>query len=208
MIRAILFDLDGILVDFADAHFQALNRALQEVCGRPVLPKDRNLYEGLSTRQKLVIMVAEGRIDAGSEDAIHRIKQENTVKLSAEQVAPDPVKTAMCRMLGGYKLGCVSNCVRASVDALLTGASLMRWMQVTVSNEDVTNPKPAPDPYLLACLRLDVRPSEALAVEDHQRGVRSAEEAGCHVVMMQYENVNLVRVKAALDGLKETRCFR
>lgn len=209
MIRAILFDLDGVLVDAADLHFEALNRALQEVCGRPVAPEDRNLYEGLSTRQKLAMMVTEGRIAAGTEDAIYRLKQERTIIMVWGGVEPDPIKQAMCRYLkGGYLLGCVSNCVRASVDALLAASNLMRWMKVTVSNEDVTNPKPAPDPYLLACLRLGVRPSEALAVEDHERGIHSAESAGCHVLALQYANVNLLHVKAALDGFKETRCFR
>lgn len=209
MIRAILFDLDGVLVDAADCHFLALNRALQEVCGRPVLPKDRDLYEGLSTRQKLAMMVKEGRISAGTEDAVYRLKQEHTVKLVAERVEPDPVKRTMCRLLSGYKLGCVSNCVRASVDALLSGAGLTRWMQVTVSNEDVERPKPAPDPYALACRKLGVRPDEAIAVEDHERGIQSAEAAGCHTLQVKgYGQVTLVRVKTAIDALKEGRPCR
>ena len=207
-IRAVLFDLDGILVDFADYHFQALNQALQEVCGRPVLPEDRGLYEGLSTRQKLVMMIDNGRIAAGTEHAIYRLKQEHTARLAAEQVKPDPSKTIMCRSLSGYKLGCVSNCVRDSVDALLHGAGLMKWMQVTISNEDVINPKPEPDPYVLACQRLGISPAEAMAVEDHERGVISAEAAGCHVLQIDdYKKVTVFRVQDTVDELnRKARC--
>ena len=180
MIRAVLFDLDGVLVDFADFHFQALNIALQEVCGKPVLPSERGYYEGLSTRQKLALMVSEWRIPAGTEDAIYRLKQVHTMRLAEERVQPDPAKIVMCRRLEMHvaKLACVSNCVRASVEALLAKADLRRFMEIAVSNEDVKNPKPAPDPYLLACRWLDVEPYETLVVEDHERGVQSATAAG------------------------------
>lgn len=204
MIRAVLFDLDGILVDFAGCHFEALNHALREVCGRPVAPEDRGAYEGLSTRQKLALMVEDGRIARGSEDTIYRLKQGHTMLLAEENVNPSIVKAVMCMRLRRQDilLGCVSNCIRASVEMLLTRALLLYNMKTTVSNEDVEHPKPAPDPYLLACQRLGVEPHEALAVEDHERGVRSAEAAGCHVVQLEYEQVNYETVRKALDELK------
>jgi len=206
MIRAILFDLDGILIDFCDCHFEALNLALQEVCGKPVLPSERGCYEGLSTRQKLAMMVSELRIPAGTEDTIYRLKQAHTMRLAEERVEPDPIKVALCgRLKFAYRLACVSNCVRASVETLLKKSDLRRFMETTVSNEDVKNPKPAPDPYLLACRRLDVEPHETLAVEDHERGVQSATAAGCHVVQLDYETVNYRMVAQALDGLKKPK---
>ena len=206
MIRAILFDLDGVLVSFADCHYEALNLALQEVCGKPVLPSERGYFEGLSTRQKLALMVSEWRIPAGAEDAIYRLKQTHTMRLAEERVEPDPIKVAMCgRLKCAYRLACVSNCVQASVETLLARADLRRFMEITVSNEDVKNPKPAPAPYLLACQWLDVEPHETLAVEDHERGVQSAIAAGCHVVQLDYERVNYRIVMQALGGLKKPK---
>ena len=95
-----------------------------------------------------------------------------------------------------------------SVEALLAKADLRRFMEITVSNEDVKNPKPAPDPYLLACRWLDVEPHETLVVEDHDRGVQSAIAAGCHVVQLGYQKVNYLMVKQTLDGLAEPKRVR
>ena len=205
VIRAILFDLDGVLVSFADCHYEALNLALQEVCGLPVAPQERGIFEGLSTRQKLAMMVAMGQIPSGTEDAIYRLKQAHTMRLAEERVESDPVKILMCRRLGMHvsNLACVSNCIRASVEVLLTKAGLRQFMEITVSNEDVVHPKPAPDPYLLACQRLHVDPRETLAVEDHDRGVQSAQDAGCHVVQLEYERVNYLMITRALDGIRK-----
>ena len=205
VIRAILFDLDGVLVDFADYHFEALNLALDEVCDRPVLFSERDNYEGLSTRQKLACMVEEGRVKAGTEENIYRLKQGYTMAMAARRVRLEPAKVLMCRRLRKEvgKIGCVSNCIRASVDALLKAAGLLEFMAVTVSNEDVTHPKPSPDPYLLAASLLGLSPSHCLAVEDHERGVQSATAAGCRVVQMQYEHVNLIGVKRALKAVQE-----
>jgi len=72
-------------------------------------------------------------------------------------------------------------------------------MTDTVSNEDVVSPKPSPDPYLLACRRLNVRPCEALAVEDHERGVQSATDAGCHVAQLVYQKVNYLTIRKIID---------
>ena len=209
MIRAVLFDLDGVLADAADCHFEALNLALEEVSGISVFPEERDVYEGMSTRQKLVRIVEHGRLPPGTEEAVYRLKQAHTVRLVEERIEPDPVKMMTCRMLrgDGQKLACVSNCIRASVDALLRLSDLARFMDVTVSNEDVEHPKPAPDPYLLACRLLSVTPSEALAVEDHERGVQSAIAAGCHHVQLEYQGVNYFRVKKAIDGLTKPRRF-
>ena len=210
MIRAILFDLDGVLVPAADSHFEALNLALQEVCGRPVLPNERDAYEGLSTRQKLAQMVQSGRIPSGSEDAIYRLKQAHTMRFAEGRIEPDPVKQVMCGRLRiqGYKLACVSNCIRDSVEALLRLSGLRRSMEITVSNEDVARPKPSADPYLLACQWLSVIPEEAMVVEDHERGVAAASAAGCYFVQLEYSEVYYLRVKKALDELKEKETRR
>ena len=204
VIRAILFDLDGVLVDFADYHFEALNDALRQHGFPVVKTEERERYEGLSTRQKLTMMVEQKRVKAGSEEAVYAAKQLCTMRLAESRVTPERSKILMCRLLRStLTLGCVSNCVRASVDVLLKAAGLLEFMAVTVSNEDVTHPKPSPDPYLLAASLLGLSPSHCLAVEDHERGVQSATAAGCRVVQMQYEHVNLIGVKRALKAVQE-----
>ena len=126
MIRAVLFDLDGVLVEFAGSHFEALNIALQEICGRPVGLEERERFEGLSTRQKLSMMIAEGRISGEAQaQEVYRLKQEHTMRLVSVRVEPDREKVMMCRALAeSLMLACVSNCVRASVDVLLHRAGL------------------------------------------------------------------------------------
>lgn len=202
-IKAVLFDLDGILVDYADSHFHAFNRALREVNAKPVCPDERDTYEGLSTRQKLASMVEAQRLDEGLQQQVYDLKQRYTVELAAEQLVPDRVKTYMVKRLRREVgcVGCVSNCIRASVDLLLSVSALRSFMHVTVSNEDAERPKPYPDPYRLACERLGLAPGSVMAVEDHDRGVTAAREAGCHVVQLTYQTANYMMVARAI---KET----
>lgn len=198
MIKAIFFDLDGVLVDFCDLHYHALNTALFNVC-KIKIPYNEHLtaFDGLSTRQKLIKLQDQGRIEARHIPAIRAEKQAATIVAIKEQVKPDPVKIALCRGLEreGFILCCVSNCVLDSVYAFLAGAGIMDYFYCTVSNESVNNPKPAPDPYLQALEACGVKTTEVLAFEDNVRGVTSAQAANVPVIQITYSKVNLSTIR-------------
>jgi beta-phosphoglucomutase len=200
MIKAIFFDLDGILVDLCDLHFETLNLALQEVVGFELSYSEHiTVFDGLSTRQKLEKLVEVGRVENSTSvlDCIYGEKQLLTQQYIKEQTKPDPTKIEMCRYLrrDGYRLACVSNCIEASVYSFLECAQLITYFDFYVSNEDVAHPKPHPDPYLLALEKGSWKPYEALAVEDNVRGCASARSAQVPVVKLFYPQVNYLTVK-------------
>jgi len=121
------------------------------------------------------------------------------------QVKPDPVKVPLCRGLSrmGLLLCCVSNCVQNSVYEFLLAADLMQYFHFTVSNSEVKQPKPAPEPYLLALRKCSLNATEVLAVEDHIRGVASAKAAGVPVVQLCYEKVNLPTIRRFIQERKQ-----
>jgi HAD superfamily hydrolase (TIGR01509 family) len=206
VIRAIFFDLDGVLVDFADLHYEALNRAVEE-CGFPGIGRPEHLavFNGLPTKAKLRLLEREGRIEAIRSTEIEALKQKYTVELAGAHVRPDPVKVEMCRELAKeYILVVVSNCVGASVTMLMSLAGLSQFFYGAISNQDVEHAKPAPDPYLLAMGRLashlitDKR--EVLVIEDNEKGVRSAQAAGLEVVQLQYPYITLEVMRAVIKA--------
>ncbi len=208
MIRAIFFDLDGSIVDCADLHYEALNRALKE-SDFPTIGRTEHdtTFNGLSTRAKLTLLQTEYRSVISGQDAIERVfvlKQRYTAELAKEHVRPDQVKVEMFRGLAkGYKLAVVSNCIRVSVEMILGLAGLNWYTSFYVSNQDVVRCKPAPDPYLLAVEKMSERigtlkPTEVLVIEDNEKGVQSAQAAGLEVVQLQYPYITLGVMRAVI----------
>jgi beta-phosphoglucomutase len=199
MIRAAMFDLDGILVDATALHFDALNLALNEA-GTIILPDERQMFEGLPTRDKLVRLVDMGRLEHSSAQQVYRRKQELTQEITDATIGPDPDKVEMCIALSKrMPLVCVSNCIRASVDMLLGRSCILQFFAHTVSNEDVVRAKPAPEPYLKALGLLNMKASEVIAFEDHPRGVESATAAGIKCIKLDYEHVHLTAITAVME---------
>lgn len=203
--KAILFDLDGILVNACEIHYEALNMALQEVSGTQIDRKDHEMtYNGLSTHQKLSRLVRVKCIDADDQDRIYQAKQKHTLKAAREVIKPDDRVEMLHTLSKDYRIGCVSNCIRKSVDLLLRLANLDDFIVVSVSNEDVDCPKPSPEPYQIAIrefhqLGFNFPASEFIAVEDNLRGVQSAGSAGLRVLQYkEYGEMTLSHLQANL----------
>jgi HAD superfamily hydrolase (TIGR01509 family) len=98
-----------------------------------------------------------------------------------------------------------SNSIRATVEAMMHRAHLSKYLDVTLSNEDVERPKPAPDIYIAAMLKLGVSPSETLIVEDNEHGLQAARASGAHVLVVRDVNdVNLANIDRRIEvALKE-----
>ena len=181
---AVLFDVDGVLVDAADWHFEALNLAL-EPFGATI---SHDLHEtellGLPTRVKLARLVADGTIDNRIVEAVLEARQRHVMSIIRERCRPDPQKIEMLKTLRGLKirLAAVSNAVRVTVLEMLDRAQLTEHLDVILSSEDVSQPKPNPEPYVSSMRLLRVQPQHCLAVEDGTLGVQAASAAGIRVL--------------------------
>ena len=97
MIKCVLFDLDGVLVDACEWHYEALNLALQEVAGIMIERSEHeSTFNGLPTKTKLNILTDQGRLDASDHDAVWSKKQDSTeeviMRSAYERGGPDEVK--------------------------------------------------------------------------------------------------------------------
>src|SRR5208282_5472177 len=206
MIKAIFFDLDGVLADMCDNHYQSLNRALKEVCGYEISYDEHVVfYNGISTNAKLKILENRGLIDEKDWKRIWELKQKYTFEY-IDNLKPDKVKIELCHnlMLGGYVLACVSNSIRESIEKMLTRLDIREYFRYIFANEDFGEKhKPDPYPYLLAMEKTGFTKDEVLIVEDSPKGILSGQRSGARVWEVRDQNdVSLVGVTNKLFELE------
>lgn len=186
-IRAVVFDMDGVLIDATDWHFEAFNRALG-LFGMEIDREDHlNVYNGLPTRAKLEILSEERGLPRSLHPFLNEMKQRYTVELIHSRCKPSFThRYALSRLVkAGYVLGVASNSIRGTVELMMDKAELTRYLSVVVAASDVAQGKPDPAIYLAAIDRLGFEASEVLVIEDNNHGVLAAEAAGCHVLLVR-----------------------
>jgi HAD superfamily hydrolase (TIGR01509 family) len=180
MIRAIVFDMDGVLVDARQWHFEALNRALQ-LFGYEISPADhKTTFDGLPTRVKLEKLMEKRGLPRGLSPFIAELKQIYTLEIIQQNCRPNfSHEYALSHLKAdGYRIAVASNSIRETVDTMMHRTWLCGHLDLTLSNEDVTAAKPDPEIYLLAAERLGVTPAECLVLEDNHNGIAAARAAG------------------------------
>jgi len=182
-IKGICFDLDGVLVDAADWHKEALNKTL-ELRGYNSIGNEEHetIFNGLSTYRKFEMLSGLGRLP--NDSAIHKQmyieKQLYTVEIIKKRCKPiqrviDTVKSANDWV--SQNIAVVTNCSRATAELMLRQANLLHMFLFLVTNEDVGGKiKPHPWPYLKAKekLALGSEFKNILAIDDTNKGIRSA----------------------------------
>ena len=184
MNKSIIFDMDGVLIDARDWHYEALNQALQ-VFGLEISYEEHlEKFNGLSTRQKLEIISKNNLLPVELHQVISNTKQDRTLRIAAEKCFPVAQHLILFDLLRykGYKIGVYTNSIRQSAEIMLEYAGLLNKIDVLITNQDVQAPKPNPEGYLLACNRLQVLPEDTFVVEDGEYGILAAESAGCKVI--------------------------
>lgn len=171
--QAVLFDLDGVLVDACEWHYEALNQALVE-SGYPAISREDHVstYNGLPTRMKLQMLgVPEKKLGF-----VEAQKQTITLDIIGRNAKMMPEKAEMHRFLKskGVKIACVTNSIAFTARKMLESTGQMEFIDVLVTNEMVERNKPYPDCYNLAIDRLEVDPLKCICVEDSPKGIQAA----------------------------------
>jgi len=169
---AVLFDLDGVLVDACDWHYEALNKALQDVVGIEISIQDHLIkYNGLPTKVKLKAM----GINETEAQKIWRLKQDLTIETIKENATIAEEKINLHSFLKENDIGvcCVTNSIRETAELMLKSTGQFEFMDLIITNEDVKNNKPSPDCYNLAVENLNIDPEKTIIVEDSPKGIQA-----------------------------------
>jgi len=206
-IKAILFDMDGVLIEAKEWHYEALNRAL-DLFGMPISRFDHlTTFDGLPTRKKLEMLSLERGLPVQLHEFINERKQQYTMELVHTQCKPvfeheyalSNLKTR------GYKLAVCSNSVRNTVESMMQKARLLTYLDHLVSNEDVRKGKPDPEMYLNAINHFGLRPDECLIIEDNENGIKAARAAGSHLLVVKNtSDTNLENILTAIDRAEQS----
>jgi HAD superfamily hydrolase (TIGR01509 family) len=207
MIKAVLFDMDGVLIDARDWHYEALNRALEKFGLAISRDEHLALYDGLPTRTKLDMLSRSRGLPVKLHGFINDLKQDYTAAITIDRCRPlfHHQYALSCLRREGYTIGVCSNSVRRTVQMMMELSRLAPYLDFFLSNEDVSKPKPDPEMYVAAIARAGVSPSEALIIEDNDHGVAAARASGAHVMVVGGVNdVTYARIQAEI-ALAEAR---
>ena len=205
-VKAVVFDMDGVLIDAREWHYEALNRALGLLGYEISRYEHLSSYDGLPTKRKLQMLTVERGLPAELHGFLNSLKQQYTLETVATRCKPVfQHQYALARLKDqGYRLGVASNSVRKTVMEMMERSDLLQYLDVVVSNEDVTRAKPDPEMYLKAMDALGVQPRETVVVEDNENGVRAATDAGAHVMVVGGpEDVQLQAIEARISTVRD-----
>lgn len=190
MITAVIFDMDGVLIEAKDWHYEALNRALR-LFGCEINRYDHlTTFDGLPTRTKLQILSKERYLPEVLHDFINDMKQRYTMEIVRAKCKPCfNHQYALAKLrTKGFRLAVASNSTRNTIEVMMQLAELQQFLEFTISNQDVQKPKPDPEMYNMAIKRLGINPNECLIVEDNENGIKAARASGAHV--LEVKDVN------------------
>ena len=200
MLKLILFDLDGVLIDTKWIHFHCLNQALGEY---RITEEDHiNIYDGRKTTQKLEMLTARKGLPIDRYKEIYDVKQSLTikeiVKIQPRQYIVDLFKKLVA---DGYDIGVCSNSIRRTVLTALAKSELMEYLSIIISNDDVKNPKPHPEMYWKAMSMMGCLPEETVVVEDSPQGLAAAHRSQANVIRVSSpEDVTIDNIYSKMSG--------
>ncbi|MBL7750470.1 MAG: HAD family phosphatase [Chitinophagaceae bacterium] len=202
-IKAVIFDMDGVLIDARDWHYEALNKALG-LFGMAISRFDHLVtYDGLPTREKLKMLTMEKGFPEGLHGFINDLKQQYTIEEVIMKCRPVfHHQYALSRLKSeGYKLVVCSNSIKDTITHMLTKAGIIDYFDFYLSNQDVKKGKPDPEMYTTAITRLGLKPDECLVVEDNENGIRAAVASGAH--LLKVTGVNDVHYQSVTHRINE-----
>jgi HAD superfamily hydrolase (TIGR01509 family) len=197
-IKAVIFDMDGVLIDAKDWHYEALNKALKLFGLEITRAEHETTYDGLPTKAKLEILSREKGLSRSLHSFINEIKQQYTMEMVNNLCRPMFHHEYLLSKLHqqGYKLSVASNSITNTVSVMMDHAHLKQYLEFFISNEDVKNGKPDPEMYNLSIKKLGLTPEECLIIEDNENGLKAAYASGAHVLKVEtvfdvnYDNIN------------------
>ena len=188
MSKLVIFDLDGVLIDSRELHYESLNRALEKINPKFIITREEHLstYDGLNTTKKLDILHTQKGLPKSEFDRVWKEKQQMTFGL-IRALQKDAKLIDICQRLRslGYNIAVATNSIRETTRLALNSIGILEYVDVYYSNQDVMRSKPYPEMYWQCMMRVGALPKNTIIVEDSHIGRRAAIESGAHLLAVE-----------------------
>lgn len=207
MIKSIIFDLDGVLIDSKEIHFNALNLALDEFGSDLMITRDEqdNIFEGLTTKTKLNILTEIKGLPEILHEDIWKLKQEYSATLFTS-VSPDQELINLFKFIksNNIRIAVASNSIRKTLDSCLKSLGLIDLIDYSLSNEDVSLPKPSPEIYNKVIKHFNTDAGNVVIFEDSPIGLAAAQASGAKVEYVKNRSdISFDRILRVVEKLNE-----
>ncbi len=195
-----LIDLDGVLVNTDDIQYITIKEALYDILKIDISEKDiiNNIFKStIPTMEKLELLSNYYIIDENKINEIYNLKK---IKANSyfNKLTYDNEKINLMKFLKEKlcKIAVVTNGNRNSAEIILKNIGIFEYIDLLITNEDVKNKKPYPDPYLKAISDLNITIENTIIFEDSEIGIESAKNTGCkYYKVNNYEDINIKKIK-------------
>jgi HAD superfamily hydrolase (TIGR01509 family) len=205
--RLFIFDLDGVLLDSRELHYESLNLALETIDNKFIIGWDEHLsfYDGLPTTKKLQMLNAKKDLPKCFFDQIWKTKQQATVNL-LKKLTMDYDLAGMFEKLKsqGVLIAVASNSIRETIKIALLKLGLLEHVDYFVSNQDVSSYKPFPEMYWKCMIKLGALPRTTVIFEDSHIGRQGAIDSGAFLMPIENrQDLTQGKIDRALKMISE-----
>lgn len=188
--KALLFDLDGTLVDSVDDLVVAINQTLGEINARPLTRDEVTTFIGKGARNMVERSLRAVLSTAPQEDEVEScyrayVQNMNALDAKYSKLLPYVLESLSSLKASGFRMAVVTNKPSVVIPSLLERFELKGFFDVVLGADSVVHPKPAPDMLQLACERLGVKPSEAFMIGDSMNDALAAQNATIPALLLK-----------------------
>lgn len=206
MIKAIIFDLDGVLVELKDAHYECLNQALELIDPKYKISLTEHYkeYDGLPTSVKLKMLTENKGFPPQNYDVVKKNKQLFTIDFILRNLSENEQLIEMMKRFKdeGYFIAISSNSVRNTIFSVAVKQGYIGYVDLIMSNQDVNYSKPNPEIYLKTISKLGLKPEECIIIEDSPYGLEAAKNSGANVLKVKdTTEVNYKNIKENIKSI-------
>jgi HAD superfamily hydrolase (TIGR01509 family) len=202
----VIFDLDGVLLDSKEIHYESLNQALREIDEKFVISEQEHLsrYDGLQTTKKLQLLTKEKGLSESHYDQIWNRKQEFTFE-NLKTITPsvDLINIMSVLKSKNLKIACCSNSIRKTINIVLSKLGIIEFFDLIISNQDVRNGKPHPEMYWKCMSELNIIPEQTLIIEDSPNGLLAASRTKANILRVNNpQELTIYKIENKLNESK------